>query len=160
MRNPKILIATAGVVGVAVFAAGCGNSTSASTNKPANASATPSAAATASTAASAIQGTLDEWSVRTSSAKAKAGKVTFTVKNDGKVHHEMVVVPIASGSGIQSLAGATGEASEDGSPGEVDGIDPGQTRSVTLDLKPGTYVLLCNEPGHFAGGMATTFTVS
>jgi ABC-type glycerol-3-phosphate transport system substrate-binding protein len=71
-----------------------------------------------------------------------------------------LVVPLASGAGIQSLASSSGEANEDGSPGEVDGVDPGQSKSVTLDLKPGTYVLLCNEPGHFAGGMATTFTVN
>ena len=101
-----------------------------------------------------------EFSVVADPGTTKSGKITFTVKNDGKVHHEMVVVPISSGSTVQSLAKADGAANEDGSPGEVDGVDPGQSKSVTLDLKPGTYVLLCNEPGHFAGGMATTFTVS
>jgi uncharacterized cupredoxin-like copper-binding protein len=101
-----------------------------------------------------------EFSVVASPGNVKSGKVTFSVKNDGKVHHEMVVVPLTAGSSIQSLAKSDGEANEDGSPGEVDGVDPGQAKSVTLDLKPGTYVLLCNEPGHFAGGMATTFTVN
>jgi uncharacterized cupredoxin-like copper-binding protein len=101
-----------------------------------------------------------EFSVAANPGNTKSGKVTFKVTNDGKVHHEMVVVPIAAGASATSLASASGEASEDGSPGEIPGIDPGQTKTVTIDLKPGTYVLLCNEPGHFAGGMATTFTVN
>jgi uncharacterized cupredoxin-like copper-binding protein len=104
-------------------------------------------------------GKATEFSVVAAPGKATSGNVTFTVKNDGKIHHEMVVVPLATGASAQSLKTSSGEANEDGSPGEIDGIDPGQTKSVTLDLKPGTYVLLCNEPGHFAGGMATTFTV-
>jgi uncharacterized cupredoxin-like copper-binding protein len=52
--------------------------------------------------------------------------------------------------------------------GEVEDVEAGDERELTLDLEPGDYVLLCNvveeeETGevesHFAEGMHATFTV-
>ena len=43
--------------------------------------------------------------------------------------------------------------------GEVAETAAGKSGSVTLTLKPGKYVLLCNVPGHFLAGQYTTFTV-
>nr|WP_281015688.1 sulfocyanin-like copper-binding protein [Mesorhizobium sp. M00.F.Ca.ET.216.01.1.1] len=34
-----------------------------------------------------------------------------------------------------------------------------QGAALRLDLKPGTYLLFCNIPGHFTSGMWTIFTV-
>lgn len=153
MRNPKTFLATAAVVGIAAFAAGCGNSTSASTNKP----AAPSSAAPAAAAAAAIQGTLDEWSVGVSESKAKAGKVTFNVKNAGKTTHEFVVLRTSEQA---DKLGTGNRVSESGNVGETGDIAPGKSKSVTLDLKPGHYSLVCNLPGHYKLGMRTDFTVS
>jgi uncharacterized cupredoxin-like copper-binding protein len=46
-----------------------------------------------------------------------------------------------------------------GSLGEVEELEPGKTGELTLNLKPGKYVLSCNVANHFANGMWTTFTV-
>ncbi|WP_245474327.1 sulfocyanin-like copper-binding protein [Mesorhizobium sp. M2A.F.Ca.ET.042.01.1.1] len=46
-----------------------------------------------------------------------------------------------------------------GDKGEVSELDPGASGTLTVDLKPGKYVLICNVPGHFATGMWTEFTV-
>jgi uncharacterized cupredoxin-like copper-binding protein len=144
----------AGTLTLAAFAlAACGGSSGG------NSSAAPAAPSGDGNVAVQL-GVGQELTVVAAPGKAAPGKVTFSVTNDGKIHHELVVVPLVTGSSPQALLTSSGEASEDGSPGEVPGIDPGQTKSVTIDLKPGNYVLLCNEPGHFAGGMATTFTVS
>ena len=43
--------------------------------------------------------------------------------------------------------------------GEVSELDPGKSGSLTVDLKPGLYVLFCNVPGHFMAGMWTTLKV-
>jgi uncharacterized cupredoxin-like copper-binding protein len=43
--------------------------------------------------------------------------------------------------------------------GEAADIEPGASKSVTLDLTPGSYIPLSNLPGHYAGGMFTTFAV-
>ena len=59
---------------------------------------------------------------------APAGKVTFTVKNTGKVEHEFVVVKTLRPAG--SLASHDGEASEAGNVGEIGSvIAPASRRS-------------------------------
>ena len=36
--------------------------------------------------------------------------------------------------------------------GEIADLAPGKSGKLTLTLKPGTYVLFCNEPGHYGPG--------
>ena len=43
---------------------------------------------------------------------------------------------------------------------ELGDVHPGKTRSTTVPLKAGNYVLFCNEAGHFKAGMFATFTVA
>lgn len=95
-------------------------------------------------------------------AVAKAGKVTFKVKNSSKdTIHEMIVM--YRGDSKDPLPYITNENRVDedkaGDKGEVSELDPGASGSLTVDLKPGKYVLICNVPGHFASGMWTEFTV-
>jgi uncharacterized cupredoxin-like copper-binding protein len=35
----------------------------------------------------------------------------------------------------------------------------GATKALSLTLKPGHYAIICNLPGHYAGGMYTDLTV-
>jgi plastocyanin len=77
----------------------------------------------------------------TKSLTAKAGKVTVSFKNMSSLMHN---VTIESSSGSQ--VGATPTFS-------------GATKSVTLDLKPGTYKFFCSVPGHRQAGMEGTLTV-
>jgi uncharacterized cupredoxin-like copper-binding protein len=46
-----------------------------------------------------------------------------------------------------------------GDLGEVSELDPGKSGKLTLTLKPGTYILFCNVPGHYTAGMWATLTV-
>ena len=116
--------------------------------------------AAAPAAGGPVDVSLKEFSVTPSTANATAGKVAFTAKNDGKVVHEVVVVKLADGAGIDSITNADGTATEAASAGEAADIEPGASKSVTLDLPAGTYALICNLPGHFAGGMKTLLTVT
>jgi uncharacterized cupredoxin-like copper-binding protein len=43
--------------------------------------------------------------------------------------------------------------------GEISDLKPGARGTLALNLKPGTYLLLCNEPGHYKSGMSTTLLV-
>lgn len=107
-------------------------------------------------AAGPVQVRLTDFKIAPSISTASAGKVTFAASNSGKVPHEMVVVRTDTGpSGL--LKGA--KASEAGSVGEIGEFKAGATKQVTLNLKPGHYVLLCNLPGHFKSGMFKNFTV-
>ena len=43
--------------------------------------------------------------------------------------------------------------------GRIPEFAGGTSASMTFDLTPGNYVLICNIPGHYGLGMATTLTV-
>jgi uncharacterized cupredoxin-like copper-binding protein len=98
-----------------------------------------------------------------------AGDVSFRVVNAGMMAHELVVLPLpASGAGTRAVGAdgrvdetaSVGEASRSCGEGEGDGIAPGATGWVTLQLDPGRYELLCNLPGHYAAGMYAELAVT
>jgi uncharacterized cupredoxin-like copper-binding protein len=43
--------------------------------------------------------------------------------------------------------------------GEISELKPGARGKLTLNLKAGTYLLLCNQPGHYKAGMSTKLVV-
>ena len=91
-----------------------------------------------------------------------AGKVTFKVTNSSKeTIHEMLVAPIANANTALPYIENENRADEEKTKdlGEVSELDPGKSGELTVDMKPGTYVLFCNVPGHLAAGMWTTITV-
>jgi hypothetical protein len=44
--------------------------------------------------------------------------------------------------------------------GMIEDMSSGSSGRMTVRLSPGTYVLFCNVPGHYAAGQHTTFTVT
>lgn len=106
----------------------------------------------------------------TDRAAVASGTVTLRLTNDGSVDHELVVLPLADGEQIGHRAvgpdgtidesTSLGEASASGAEGEGDGIAPGATGWVTLDLAPGRYELVCNIAGHYAAGMCALLVVT
>ena len=130
-----------------------------------------SASSFASSAASPSSGTsgdvavsLNQWSV-TPSATPSAGPVTFTVTNDGTTTHEFVVLKTdtpADEIEVGSFEGEQDRINEDTAGtnvGETGDMQPGATKSLSLNLKPGHYVFLCNLPGHYMQGMHVDVTV-
>ena len=99
--------------------------------------------------------------IKLSKDKVRAGEVTFEVINSSQeTVHEMLVIPAPS-DGTVPYDENEGKFNEDkaGSLGEVEETEPGNSGKLTLNLKPGKYILSCNIPNHFANGMWTTFTV-
>jgi uncharacterized cupredoxin-like copper-binding protein len=145
---------------VPVMIGGCGQATTPGSTSSGSAEAVAATRTVQSQSISTVQGpikvSLAEWSVHASRSTAKPGKVAFTVTNVGTVTHEMVVIRTAK---IASGLAHGREASEEGSVGEVSDLDPGQTKTVSLNLQRGHYALICNEPGHYMSGMHTDFTV-
>ena len=92
-----------------------------------------------------------------------AGKVTFVAINSSKnIEHEMVVAKLddpAKGLAYLTDKGKVDEDAPGMNLGEIHELKPGMTGALTLDLSPGTYVLYCNIPGHYASGMWTILTV-
>ena len=121
----------AAIVSAAALAA-CG-----STNT-ANTAATVAGPSTSLKLAANPDGELD---YNTKRLTAKAGRVTITMTNMSPLEHN---VTVARGS---TVLGAT-PTFQSGS------------KSLTLNLKPGTYTFYCSVPGHRAAGMEGTLTVT
>ena len=69
-----------------------------------------------------------------------AGKYTFKVDNSGRVEHNLAV----QGDGVDKTTPL---------------IKPEGQSSLTVDLAPGNYTVLCTVPGHAAAGMKVDLTV-
>ena len=102
-------------------------------------------------------------SVRINVASVKAGKVTFDVSNLSRdLAHEMIVVLAKNPDAPLPYNESTGQIPEKQIKmlGETHEMAPNAETTVTFDLKPGNYLLICNVPGHYAAGMWTPFTVT
>ncbi len=105
---------------------------------------------------------LAEWSVTVDPASAPAGTVTFNVENGGANVHELVVFKTEL---AEDALPVVGDAVDETAPDltlvdEVEDIAPGGTATLTVDLEPGNYVLICNISGHYSRGMHAAFAVS
>ncbi len=110
--------------------------------------------------------TLKQWAVTPTATTVSAGSVIFTVKNDGTIPHEFVVLQTETPAGdfpIKSFEGESERINEDTAGtnvGETGDMEAGTTKTLTIDLAPGHYALVCNLPGHYGQGMHTDFTVT
>ncbi len=68
----------------------------------------------------------------------KAGSIKFNVTNNGPSPHNIEVVELKK---------------------FTPNIDAGKSASMSFDLQPGTYTVICNIPGHEQLGMKITLTV-
>jgi uncharacterized cupredoxin-like copper-binding protein len=97
------------------------------------------------------------------SQEIPAGEVTFSVTNDSQeFYHSMVISLIEDTS--KELPYLIDQMMVDeaalGSTARVKELKAHASGSVTVDMKPGTYILYCNVAGHYAMGMWTVVTVT
>ena len=100
--------------------------------------------------------------MKTDTATVKAGRVSFEAVNLSKdLVHEVLVVPALPAGKELPYDPKTDTVVEKRvhSLGEISELKPGAHGKLTLNLKPGTYVLLCNQPGHYKSGMSTKLVV-
>ena len=108
---------------------------------------------------------MGEYFYRPTIAIAKAGPVTITAPNIGKIPHELVLARTnAAPSALPTLPdGSVNEAtleSQDRAPGEISETEAGKSGKVTINLPAGNYVMYCNIPGHYAAGMYGSLVVN
>jgi uncharacterized cupredoxin-like copper-binding protein len=114
---------------------------------------------------------MSEFRIAPSPASAKAGSVKFVATNNGEDVHEVVFVKTDLARTALPKA-ADGTFDEDGAGiqvlGEIEDVDPGASKDMTLTLTAGHHVLVCNivqeEPdgtmeSHFVEGMLADFNV-
>jgi uncharacterized cupredoxin-like copper-binding protein len=117
----------------------------------------PTAAARTAPLGHTVDARLTEMRIADSVKAVAAGKVTFTVTNAGAMKHEYVVLRTSQPAAALPVSG--GRASEAGHVGEIGDLPAGATKTLTLDLRPGHYSIVCNLPGHYAAGMHADLTV-
>jgi plastocyanin len=130
----------AGTSSAAATSSAAGGSTGTGTSAASSSSA-PAAGASGHLAIAANPSGSLSYDKKTLSAKA--GKVTITMANMSPVGHNITI--------------------QKGTSGAVLGSTPtfmGGTKSVSVNLKAGTYTFYCSVPGHRQGGMVGTLTVS
>lgn len=120
-------------------------------------SALPALGVRSSQTATSVSVRLKEFKVIPAVPSVRAGRVTFVVRNVGKLAHEFVVLRTTVAPSKLLVVGA--KAKEMGRVGKIPPFPPGKTRRLTLTPKPGRYVLLCNVPGHYKAGQFIGFRV-
>ena len=149
---PRLAAFTVAVGALAL--AGCGssssNSTSSSTSSPAatpttsSSAATPPPAATSEAASSKLSLAANaegQLKYNTTSLTAKAGNVSIDFTNTSPLGHN-VNIEAAGGKIVASTP-----------------TFQGGSKTLTANLKPGTYKFFCSVPGHRMAGMEGTLTV-
>jgi LPXTG-motif cell wall-anchored protein len=102
-------------------------------------------------AATEVKVALSEFKVELSDTNLAAGtKVTYTITNNGKVKHELV---------LEKEGAADAPVEFNGQGQEAEDIEPGTTRTVEWTIpEAGKYQLACHIEGHYEAGMTTSFT--
>jgi uncharacterized cupredoxin-like copper-binding protein len=95
-----------------------------------------------------------------SAVKASDGTVTFVIENVGTMVHEFEVFAGATADQELPIVANTADTSGLRVVDEVEDIVPGAVIELTVELEPGTYLLLCNLPGHYAAGNWSSFVVT
>jgi uncharacterized cupredoxin-like copper-binding protein len=153
MRHTKLL-SVAVLLLVSGLAAGCGSDSKSSADD-----------------GSGTTVTLTDYKMAPAPQSVKAGDVKITAVNNGKLKHEIVVVRADAVSALPKKSDGTVDEekiSESDKQGEVEDVEVGATKSATLKLTPGNYVLFCNivngqapsTISHFQKGMSSTLTVT
>jgi uncharacterized cupredoxin-like copper-binding protein len=96
---------------------------------------------TTASAPTSVQASETEFKITLPKSTLAAGSYAFDVKNDGKIDHDFVV----QGNGVDERTPI---------------IHPGDSATLNVDLKPGTYDVYCSVPGHKQAGMDLKLTVS
>lgn len=104
--------------------------------------------------------TLKDFTIAPASTTAPSGTVAFDITNDGPSVHEFEV--LATDTAHDALAVDSGVVQTQDSEivDEVENIAPATSTTLGVDLGPGSYVIICNVPGHYEAGMHVGFTVT
>lgn len=114
----------------------------------------------AGTAGGQVAVKLTDSAISLDRSSVNSGKVTFNITNAGTIVHEFAVLKTdLPADKLPANPDKLGKVKEDGNVGEVEDIALKATKDLSLDLKPGQYVLICNLVGHYGTGMRVAFTV-
>ena len=92
---------------------------------------------------------LNEMDLVLSSEMAPAGEVTFQIKNTGELPHELVVIRTEKDADELPVEEVKVVERNLEIVARSEHIQAAQEATLTVDLTPGHYVLICNLSGHY-----------
>jgi len=102
-------------------------------------------------------------SIRVDKSSIKAGAVTFDVTNWSRsVLHEVLIISVDNPNAPLPYDYAQARVPEEQVKvlGEAGDLEPNASKTLDLTLAPGSYLLVCNVPGHYAAGMVAALNVT
>jgi uncharacterized cupredoxin-like copper-binding protein len=110
---------------------------------------------------STVQVTERDFSISPDQNSVPSGEVSFNIRNEGPATHEFVVFKTDVPEGQLPIRNGIvdEEANSVEDVDEVEGISPGESKELKVDLQPGQYVLICNISGHYQLGMHAALEV-
>ncbi len=93
---------------------------------------------------------------------AARGAVRFDVTNlASNLVHEVLIAPITDENQLLPYDQSRNKVDVESlqTLGSVSEIEPNKTASLTIDLRPGKYLLYCNIAGHYMAGMWTVIEI-
>ena len=111
-----------------------------------------------------VKVTEKDFSIAVDPSSVGNGEVTFTITNEGPSTHEFVVFKSDLAPDKLPLDSSAGQVDEEGQGvqhiDEKEDIAKGASTTLKVTLDPGSYVLICNLPGHYQQGMHVGLTVT
>ena len=120
----------------------------------------PGTAATGVPGDGTILTTEKDFGIALEETSTPTGAITFDITNDGPSTHEFVVFTADLAEDALPVDGSTVDEANLDLVDEAEDIAPGVGTSLTVDLEPGSYVVICNVEGHYAAGMHAALTVT
>ncbi len=99
------------------------------------------------------------YSVVVTPSTISAGTVKFGIRNTGAMVHQFDLIKTDLAADKLPIDTATAKAKDDGLVKQVLNIQAGKVATVSADLQPGHYVIICNVAGHYQLGMHADFAV-
>lgn len=103
---------------------------------------------------------MKEYAITVSPATFKAGSIKFGIRNNGAMVHDFDLIKTDVAFDKLPLDTGSGKAKDDGLVKQMINIAANRSTTLTADLAPGNYVIVCNIPGHYQLGMRVAFKVS
>ncbi|MEU8762929.1 plastocyanin/azurin family copper-binding protein [Streptomyces sp. NPDC048659] len=133
-------LTSAAMVGLLAACGGGGSGGGSGSGTQTPAASAPSTTAPAPAGTTQVKTDLTDFHIALSPQPTQPGRYTFAEKNDGQHDHALEI----QGNGTESRSKTVG---------------PGQSTTLTVDLKPGTYQVYCPIDGHKDLGMKTQLTI-
>jgi uncharacterized cupredoxin-like copper-binding protein len=160
VKRTLILLTTAAVLATGAATLACGEEETDADKTSTALSGGAGTPAAGGAEAATVDVRLDDFRIALGASSAASGEITFNVTNNGPSEHEFIVLKTDLPAADLPMTDSTVDEEAEGIEpiDEIEEIADGETDTLTVDLAPGNYVVICNIEDHYRNGMHASFT--